>query len=167
MTSDPPESNGQLDLNYRAVSGEPVRTKAEVLEIADHVPVSLLAQSVRLADGTLARQLLVDQTQLPVGYQCLDNEILAGTWLYRLTRSRRYPDQVSRLLGFAADGTEPFALVREYDGEPVAGTAGHLTQPEQRLFQVSLLTGLRWLARPASPTVPSARIRSAGMATRR
>lgn len=146
MTSDPPELNGQLDLSYRTVSGESARMQATVVEIADHVPASLLARSVELADGTRARQLLVDRAQLPAGYQCLDNEILAGTWLYRLTSSRRYPDQVSRLIGFAADGTEPFALVRDYGGEPVAAAAGHLTLEEQRLFQVSLLTGLCWLA---------------------
>jgi hypothetical protein len=146
MTSDPPEPDEQLDISYHAVSGEQVHTQATVSGIADHLPVSLLARSIELADGTPARQLLVDEAQLPAGYQCLDNEILAGTWLYQLTKSRRYPDQVSRLIGYAADGAEPFALVREYDGEPAAAAARHLTPEEQRLFQVSLLTGLRWLA---------------------
>jgi hypothetical protein len=145
MTSDPPEPHGQLDLSYLAVSGGLVRTHATVGEMADHVPASLIARSVRLADGTQARQLVVDQAQRPAGYQQLDNEILAGWWLYQLTRSRGYPAQVSRLIGFKANSADPFALLHDYRGEPAAAVASHLTPGEQHRFQVSLMTGLRWL----------------------
>jgi hypothetical protein len=147
MTSDPPEPHGQLDLSYLAVSGEQVRTPATIGERADHVPAALLARLVVLADhGTEARQLVVDPAQRRAGYQQLDNEILAGRWLHRVARSARYPAQVSRLIGFVADSADPFALVEDYAGEPVSAAAGHLSLAEQRVFQVSLMTGLRWLA---------------------
>jgi hypothetical protein len=146
MTSHPPEPHGQLDLSYVAVSGEPVHTQVTAGEMADGRPGSLIARSVVLADGTQARQLVVDPAQRQDGYRHLDNEILAGRWLYRLTRSRRYPAQVSRLIGFAADSADPFALLYDYRGETAAEVASHLTQTEQRDFQASLMTGLRWLA---------------------
>lgn len=147
MTNDPPEPHGQLDLTYLTVSGEQVRTLATISERADHMPAALLAQLVVLGnDGMEARQLVVDPAQRRAGYQQLDNEILAGRWLHRAARSARYPAQVSRLIGFAADSADPFALVADYDGDPVSAAAGHLSLPEQRSFQVSLMTGLRWLA---------------------
>jgi hypothetical protein len=147
MTSDPPEPHGQLDLSYLAISGEHVRIQATLGERADHMPAALLARLVVLGDdGREARQLVVDPAQRRAGYQQLDNEILAGRWLHRVARSARYPVQVSRLIGFAADSVDPFALVADYAGEPVSAAAGHLTLAEQRSFQVSLMTGLRWLA---------------------
>ncbi len=146
MTTDPPEPHGQLDLSYLAVSGEQVRTLATVGEPADHLPAALIARSVVLADGTHARQLVVDQAQRPAGYRQLDNEILAGRWLHRAARSHRYPAQVSRLIGYVADAADSFALLGEYVGDPATAVAGHLTPGEQRSFQVSLMTGLRWLA---------------------
>lgn len=146
MTSDPPEPHGQLDLSYLAVSGEQVSTQLTIGERMDHAPASLIARAVLLTDNRPARQLTVNQAQLPAGYQHLDNEILAGLWLYRTTRSRRYPAQISRLIGYVADSADPFALLDDYRGEPTADVAGHLTPAEQRSFHVSLMTGLRWLA---------------------
>jgi hypothetical protein len=147
MTNNPSEPQGQLDLSYLTVSGEEVRTLATIGERADHVPAALLARLVVLADhGTEARQLVVDPAQRRSGYQQLDNEILAGRWLHRVARSARYPAHVSRLIGFVADSADPFALVEDYEGEPVSAAASHLSVAEQRVFQVSLMTGLRWLA---------------------
>jgi len=148
MPNDPPEPHGQLDLSYLDVfSGEPVRIQATAGERADHMPAALLARLVVLGDnGMEVRQLVVDPAQRRAGYQRLDNEILAGLWLHRAARSARYPVQVSRLIGFVADSADPFALVEDYAGEPASAAAGHLSLPEQRLFQVSLMTGLRWLA---------------------
>lgn len=146
MTSDPPEQHGQLNLSYLAVSGEQVSTQLTVGERMDHAPASMIARAVLLADNRPARLITVNQAELPAGYQHLDNEILAGLWLYRATRPRRYPAQISRLIGYVADSADPFALLEDYHGEPTAVVAGHLTPTEQRSFHVGLMTGLRWLA---------------------
>ncbi|MFI7106433.1 hypothetical protein ACIBK9_09015 [Nonomuraea sp. NPDC050227] len=78
------------------------------------------------------------------GYDALDNEILAGLRLSRLCGSAPYPPQVSRLIGYEADGELPFVLLEPYRGKPVGGTLGRILPSENLPFQRSLLTGLRW-----------------------
>jgi serine/threonine protein kinase len=80
-----------------------------------------------------------------VGYEMIDHEILAGLQLARQVGSGRYPPELGRLVGYRADGTEPFALVEPYRGIPVTLIAGKLLTGDRRRFEISLLTGLRWL----------------------
>jgi hypothetical protein len=137
--------SGETLLSYRGVSGEDLQDAATVSG-ADQAPESLIARSLQLADGTQVRQLLVDPARRKDGYQRLDNEILAGLRLARQARSRPYPPEVSRLIGYAADSISPFALLEPYRGESADAVAGHLAPTGQHEFRVSLLTGLRWLA---------------------
>jgi serine/threonine protein kinase len=53
---------------------------------------------------------------------------------------------VSRLIGYEATSAEPFALLEPYRGETLGTVARRLLPGDQHRFQVSLLTGLCWLA---------------------
>lgn len=79
-------------------------------------------------------------------HDALDNEILAGLRLARLIGPGPYPRELSRLIGYDANRAEPFALFERLRGEPAGEQAGKLLNHERRAFQVSLLTGLRWLS---------------------
>ena len=76
----------------------------------------------------------------------LDNETLAGLRLRRVTGTADYPPELSRLHGYEAESADPYALLEPYRGEPLTVTGQHLLGSEERQFQVSLLTGLCWLA---------------------
>jgi len=113
----------------------------------------LCARKLRLddgtADGTEVLQVRLSGAQVTLGYERLDNEILAGFRLDRLARrtdTACYPPHVSRLHGYDADSTEPFALLLPYCGEPVGTLERRLLPREQLRFQVGLLKGLRWIA---------------------
>ena len=109
-------------------------------------PEFLAARPIRLADGTELRQLRVAGTARRAGYERLDNEILAGLRLREVTGPAGYPPEVSRLYGYEADSADPYALLEPYRGEPLTVAGQHLLGSEQHQFQVSLLTGLCWLA---------------------
>lgn len=136
-------------LTYRAVSGELVRAEA-IIGAACPAPAPLRARQITLDDGTVLWQLLPGDGDRALGYERLDNEILAGLRLASLVsrgdRPVPYPPQVSRLHGYEADSDQPFALLLPYRGEPLAAMGRLLLPDEQQSFQLSLLEGLRWLA---------------------
>ena len=151
MTTDPDDDipRGDVEeLTFRTVTGEVVRTMASVGPDEPAAPECLAARRVRLADGTELRQVRVTGTGTArrVGYERLDNEILAGIRLHEATETVGYPAEVSRLYGYDATSAEPFALLEPYRGEPLTVAGQYLLSPEQHQFQVSLLTGLCWLA---------------------
>jgi serine/threonine protein kinase len=57
-----------------------------------------------------------------------------------------YPPEVSRLYGDEAASADPYALFEPYHGEPLRQVGTHLFEEEQEAFEVSLLTGLCWIA---------------------
>lgn len=131
----------------------PDGTPAEATVVACHddpwpaePPLRSCLLTLEHADG--GREEVRHLAPLPgeaAGYDALDNEILAGLRLSRLCRSRPYPPAVSRLVGYEADGTHPFALLAPYRGRPLAGAAKILPGEKMR-FQESLLTGARWIS---------------------
>ena len=157
MTTDPegdvPRGNVE-ELAVRKVTGETVtlRTLASVGPDEAAGPEGLAARRVRLADGTELRRVQVTGTGTGtgtarrVGYERLDNEILAGIRLFEAAKAAGYPAEVSRLYGYEATSAEPFALLEPYRGEPLTEAGQYLLGNEQHQFQVSLLTGLCWLA---------------------
>jgi serine/threonine protein kinase len=149
MSADPGNSNpaGGEELNFRRVNGDhTMQVRATFGPGAAVAPAFLAARPARLADGTELHQLRVADTAQRTGYDRLDNEILAGLWLREATASVGYPPEVSRLYGYEATSANPFALLDPYRGEPLTVAGRHLSEDEQHQFQVSLLTGLCWLA---------------------
>jgi serine/threonine protein kinase len=134
------------ELTYLDVTGGEVRTKATMGPDDPVAPEFLAARQIRLADGTELRQLRVAAAARKPGYQRLDNEILAGLRLWQATEVVGYPPELSRLHGYEATSADPYALLEPYRGEPLTVTGQHLLENEQHQFQVSLLTGLCWLA---------------------
>ncbi len=109
--------------------------------VAHAVHRELQVSDVRIDPGELTMIATDEQS----GYDLIDNEILAGLQLHRLAGIDRYPAEVSRLVGYNAAVTEPFVLLEPYRGVPVSEVAGKLLTADRRRFQISLLTGLRWL----------------------
>ena len=85
-------------------------------------------------------------TARKAGYERLDNEILAGLRLREATESFFYPREVSRLYGYEATSADPYALIEPYRGESLTEAGQYLLESEEHQFQVSLLSGLCWLA---------------------
>lgn len=147
-----PEADGRL--SYRDLDG--VRVDARVAAVGDcPVPIAngLATRLLKLETGGRTWEALQIR---PVpygpggraaGYELLDNEILAGLRLHRAQRSAAsgYPLEVSRLIGHDADAARPYALLEPYRGTPVGKEAGNLLVSDHHPFQVSLLTGVRWL----------------------
>ncbi len=145
MTGIPAGGNTE-ELTFRHFSGEIVTAVAAVEGEEHPVGESLTARDITL-DGTELRQVRVAAGSRPdAGYESLDNEILAGRRLHDVTRSAGYPASVSFLYGDKADSASPFALLRPYRGKPLSAVVGQMLPDEQRAFEVSLLTGLCWLA---------------------
>jgi hypothetical protein len=139
-------------LSYYTVAGELIQTSATTVAEPNSAPAPLLSKLLVLDDGVEAHQVTVgrlpkreDQER---GYRMIDSEILAGRRLARQAArgDGRYPPQLARLIGYDADSAEPFALFEPYRGEAADAVAGHLLRAGQHKFQLSLLTGLRWLA---------------------
>ena len=107
--------------------------------IHDHLQVC----EVQFA-GQQGRRMMITTGDEP-GYDLIDNEILAGLQLCRLAGPDHHPQEVSKLTGYSADGPESFVLLEPYRGVPVGEVAGKLLMADRHRFQVSLLTGLRWL----------------------
>ena len=133
-------------LRYTGLHGEPAEEEASVESDLAPDPDGrpLRTRELKLGGGRRARQIMA-MADDAVGYEMIDNEILAGLHLSRLAGSGSYPGEVGRLIGYHADGVEPFALVEPYRGVPVTEIAGRLLTADRRRFQVSVLTGLRWL----------------------
>jgi hypothetical protein len=74
-------------------------------------------------------------------YDLLDNEIRAGT---RLVQSfpDRYPPELACLVAYNIDAEEPFVLLREYTGVPVAGPASRFQDAERKQFEHALIRAL-------------------------
>jgi hypothetical protein len=144
-------SPGQLlTLSYRTVDGSTRQVDATVLTAPSPTTAPLFTRLLKLEDGREARQVTVgrlsNREDRSRGYGMIDSEILAGLRLVRQAKHSAYPPQLARLIGYDADGAEPFALFEPYRGEAVDAVAGHLLPTGQHKFQVGLLTGLRWLA---------------------
>lgn len=137
---------GAERLRYIGTADEQLETSVTVDGSDGKPPEFLLTRSLRLGDGRPVHQLLVDPAGPKAAYERLDNEILAGLRLIRKTRSLHYPGEVSHLIGYNPDPVSPFALLQPYRGDIVSAVAGHLVPASQYQFEVSLLTGLRWLA---------------------
>jgi serine/threonine protein kinase len=78
-------------------------------------------------------------------YRRLENEVRIGLLLHRRFGGPAYPVELTRLVGYDVDRAEPFVLFERYRGPFVADVAGRLLLDEQRLFQTSLLRGVRVL----------------------
>jgi serine/threonine protein kinase len=131
---------------FRTVNGETAQVKAIFGAEDPAAPAFLEARSIRLTDGPELRLLTVAGSALRVGYDRLDNEILAGLRLWETTQAFGYPPEASRLYGYEASSCDPYVLLEPYRGDPLTVTGQHLLEHEQHQFQVSLLTGLCWLA---------------------
>ncbi len=134
-------------LQFRRVTGE--QTEAEVRTDDEDFPAGeyLLARRVWLDGDTELRQHRVVPGPLRgVGYDRLDNEIIAGRLLYEAAGWGGYPPEVTCLYGDEASSADPYALFEPYRGERLSQVGTHLLTEEQEAFEVSLLTGLRWLA---------------------
>ena len=154
MTTDLSEPEGNAvgspaaaeELTFRGVADHPVRVTAAFGPDDVGAPEFLAARSVRMADGTVLGQLRVADTAHEVGYQRLDNEILAGRRLFEATQPVGYPPELSRLVGDNASSAHPYALLEPYRGQPLTVASQQMELDEQLQFQVSLLRGLCWLA---------------------
>jgi hypothetical protein len=139
-----------LFLSYRTADGACVQARAVTVGTPGRAIAPLVTRSLKLEGGDEVRQVCVGQVvsvdDRERGYRMIDSEILAGLRLARMTRHGAYPPQVSRMIGFDADSARPYVLLERYRGEAVEAVAGHLLPAGQHRFQVSLLTGLRWLA---------------------
>jgi serine/threonine protein kinase len=137
-----------VTLTYHSVTGE---RRTGVFGPGEEVRAASPLLRVRqlFLDGVELWQVSPGSNNRELGYERLDNEILAGVRLGRLVDrvggTIPYPAQVSRLYGYEADSAEPFALLYPYHGETVKEVGRRLLPDDQARFQVSLLEGLRWL----------------------
>jgi hypothetical protein len=135
------------ELTFRHHSGTMVHALATSEEPENGAGELLTARGIRLADGTRLRQVRVaDGPQRSDGYGRLDNEILAGRRLHTVAEPGPYPASVSFLHGDEAESATPYVLLRPYRGKPLSVVAGQMLEAEQQAFELSLLTGLCWLA---------------------
>jgi hypothetical protein len=134
-------------LQFRLYTGEQMEAEAEVDDVEFPAGEFLLARKVRLTDGTELRQHRpASGSQRRDGYERLDNEILAGRRLYEVADWGSYPRELARLYGDEATSADPYALFDPYRGQPLREVGTHIIDDEFDAFQVSLLTGLCWLA---------------------
>jgi hypothetical protein len=146
-----PDSDGSLDdsmLRFRRSSGEQVEHEARIDE-DDEFPAGefLMARIVRLEDGPELRQHRpAGGSQRRDGYERLDNEIFAGRQLCQTTEWGPYPPELARLYGDEATSADPYSLFVPYRGQPLREAGMYIIDDEFDDFQVSLLTGLCWLA---------------------
>ncbi|GAA3231054.1 protein kinase domain-containing protein [Actinocorallia longicatena] len=116
--------------------GSPLRARRLRLEYANgrHEEVLRLEVPAGARDGS-------------AGHRALDNEILARLRISRLCGQGRHPAEIAKLIGRDTDdGSEAFALIEPQSAAPVLQAAGNLMHSEKERFQLSLVTGLRWLS---------------------
>jgi serine/threonine protein kinase len=134
-------------LQFRRVTGQQVEAELRVDDVEFPAGEFLLARRIWLDDSTELRQHCVAKgARRSSGYDSLDNEILAGRRLYEVGEWGGYPPEVARLYGDEATSADPYALFEPYRGEPLSEVGTYLFHEEQEAFEVSLLTGLCWLA---------------------
>jgi serine/threonine protein kinase len=133
----------------RADTGQREPFEAEV--DGDEIPAPagrcLTVRLVTLPDGTRLRQHRpVPGQYRSLGYERLDNEVLAGRQLSDITEGAGCPPEVSRFYGDNDDTAPdaPFALFEEYHGVPLS--EAEFIGEERTQFQASLLRGVCWLA---------------------
>jgi hypothetical protein len=139
-----------LALSYLTAAGQRATAYATVMAEASSAPSPLLARLLKFDDGREVYQVTVgrlsSRSDQEHYYRLIDSENLVGLRLARQAGHGEYPPQLARMIGYDADSAAPFALFEPYRGEAVETVAGHLLPAGQHRFQVSLLTGLRWLA---------------------
>jgi hypothetical protein len=134
-------------LQFRRVTGEPAEAEVRTDDVEFPAGECLLARRVWLDDDTELRQHRVLPGPLRgVGYDRLDNEIIAGRLLYEVAGWGGYPPEVTCLYGDEATSADPYALFEPYRGRQLSQVGTHLVTEEQEALEVSLLTGLCWLA---------------------
>jgi serine/threonine protein kinase len=134
-------------LQFRRVTGEQVEAEAQVDDTEFPAGEFLMARKVWLEDGPELRQHRpASGSQRRDGYDRLDNEILAGRRLFEVAPWGGYPPEVARLYGDEATSADPYALFEPYRGQPLREVGTFIIDDEFDAFQVSLLTGLCWLA---------------------
>jgi len=134
-------------LRFRHVSGEQVEAEAWVDDVDVPAGEYLMARVVRLEGGPdLLQHRPVGGSQRLVGYERLDNEILAGRRLYRMADWASYPAEVSALYGDESASADPYALFEPYQGQPLRDIGTYIIDDEFDAFVASLLTGLCWIA---------------------
>jgi len=137
----------KLKLQFRLVTGEPAEAEVRTDDVEFPVGECLQARRVWLEDDTELRQhRVLPGPRRSVGYDRLDNEIIAGRLLYEVSGWGGYPPEVTCLYGDEATSADPYALFEPYQGEQLSQVGTHLFTEEQEAFEVSLLTGLCWLA---------------------
>jgi serine/threonine protein kinase len=138
----------EVTLTYHSAAGERTTSTFEISGQDRPAPWPLRARQLFRGDMELW-QVFPGEEHRELGYERLDNEILAGLRLARLAARGGgivgYPAQVSRLHGYEADSAEPFVLLYPYRGETFEEVGRRLLPDDQARFQVSLLEGLRWL----------------------
>jgi serine/threonine protein kinase len=133
----------------RATTGETEVTEAEAEDTEFRAGECLMGRLVKLDDGTELRQHRVpvgDLRDKDKGYERLDNEIYAGRMLHEVAGWFGYPAEVACLYGDEATSAEPYALFERYRGEPLRNAVDYLDPTDWEAFEVSLVTGLCWLA---------------------
>jgi hypothetical protein len=132
----------------RAITGRSEEAEVRVDDTQNPIGEFLLARRVWLADDTELRQHTVtDNAHRSSGHDALDSEILAGRLLSEVAGWDSYPPEVPCLYGDEAASATPYALFEPYRGEKLSRKAvRQLTEDEMEAIQVSLLTGLCWLA---------------------
>jgi hypothetical protein len=150
-----------MRLEYTSRSG--ARTVLEVEAQPDHeagatgVLRERLLKVVKVSSGPppatldgqlLQRRVLCDGTHTPWdAIDALDNEIRIGVHLAARFEhiGAAYPSQLSLLVGWAAEGLEPFALFQPYRAEPCQRLAGRVLSRQEAEFEAGLFSALRML----------------------
>jgi serine/threonine protein kinase len=134
-------------LRFRRVTGEQAEIEARLDDAEFPTGEFLIARKVWLDDGTELRQHQpTSGSQRANGYDRLDNEILAGRRLYEGSDWGSYPPELARLYGDEATSADPYTLFEAYEGRPLRDVGTQVIDDELDAFEVSLLTGLCWLA---------------------
>lgn len=144
MTSEPASGNTE-ELTFRHVTGKPVHAVATVDSTKSPVGDFLIARRIWLDRTELCQLSVAPGAQRNIGYERLDNEILAGRRLHEVTEGVGYPPALSLLYGDEATSADPYALLEPYRGEPLEEVVRQMMAGEQQAFEISLLTGLCWL----------------------
>jgi serine/threonine protein kinase len=137
-------------LQFRRYSGENVEVEAQLEDAETPAGQFLMARKVWLDDGTELRQHRpASGSPRSDAYDSLDNETLAGRRLHgvsELSDWGSYPPNLARLYGDETTSAEPYTLFDAYQGQPLRAVVRQIIDDEFEDFQVSLLTGLCWLA---------------------
>ena len=134
-------------LQFRRITGEQVEIEAQLDDAEFPTGEFLIARKVWLDDGTELRQHQpASGSQRADGYDRLDNEILAGRRLYEKSGWGSYPPELACLYGDEATSADPYTLFEAHTGQPLRDVYMQIIDNELDAFQVSLLTGLCWLA---------------------